>query len=63
MDALDCAILAVAVIFHTLDQGTGAIADAGDGYLDFLSHRHGTPLRCPGQDRYRPNDPSPSRRD
>jgi len=35
--------LAIAVVFDTLHQGTGTIADAGNGYFNLISYRHGTP--------------------
>jgi hypothetical protein len=41
-DALERSALAIAVVLDTLDQGTGAIAYAGNGYFNILSHRHGT---------------------
>jgi len=31
--------LAIAVVFDTLHQGTGAIADAGNGYFNLVLHR------------------------
>src|SRR5262249_23198915 len=39
-DAFDRGSLARAIVFDALNQGTGAIADAGNGYFNFLSHRH-----------------------
>src|SRR5262249_53450803 len=39
-ETLDCRTVAIAIVFDTLDQGTGAIADAGNGNFNFLSHRH-----------------------
>src|SRR5262249_4677253 len=41
--ALERSALAAAIIFDALNQGTGAVADAGNGYFNILSHRHDTP--------------------
>jgi len=46
-DAVERGILAIAVIFDTLDKGACAIANTGNGRFNFLSHRHGT-SPCPG---------------
>ena len=37
-DAFDRNALAIAVVLHALHQRAGAIADAGNGYFDVVSH-------------------------
>jgi hypothetical protein len=41
-DALGRHTLAIPIVFNPLNERASAIADTGDGYFNFLSHRHAT---------------------